>query len=187
MHSLLFFAPPWFFMFIYCNDNQTTGVTIRQSRITFPLCRGLGIFLFTTASRTALGLTQHFIQWVPGTLSLEVKRSGREADHSPPSTAEVREWVELYLHSPYAFMTWGSVKKHRDNFTCCSFYRLGPLTFVDSELPWIHLDISVGLLEEGIGPSQVLNLHRTWQHSKMRTYIRASIKILTHDPGVRVF
>jgi hypothetical protein len=28
--------------------------------------------------------------------------SGREADHSPPSGAEVGEWVELYLHSPSA-------------------------------------------------------------------------------------
>jgi hypothetical protein len=27
-------------------------------------------------------------------------RSGREADHSPPSSAEVKEGVELYLHSP---------------------------------------------------------------------------------------
>jgi hypothetical protein len=26
--------------------------------------------------------------------------SGREADHSPPSSAEDKEWVELYLHSP---------------------------------------------------------------------------------------
>jgi hypothetical protein len=26
--------------------------------------------------------------------------SGREADHSPPSGAEVKDWVELYLHSP---------------------------------------------------------------------------------------
>jgi hypothetical protein len=29
-----------------------------------------------------------------------VKRLGREADHSPPSSAEVKEWVELYLNSP---------------------------------------------------------------------------------------
>jgi hypothetical protein len=28
--------------------------------------------------------------------------SGREADHSPPSSVEVKEWVELYLHSPKA-------------------------------------------------------------------------------------
>jgi hypothetical protein len=51
---------------------------------------GLGIFLFTIASRTALGPTQAPIQWVPGALSLEVKWPGREADHSPPSSAEVK-------------------------------------------------------------------------------------------------
>jgi hypothetical protein len=28
------------------------------------------------------------------------KGPGREADHSPPSSAEVKEWVELYLYSP---------------------------------------------------------------------------------------
>jgi hypothetical protein len=43
--------------------------------------RGLGIFLFTTASRTALGPTQPPIQWLPGALSLGVKWLGREADH----------------------------------------------------------------------------------------------------------
>jgi hypothetical protein len=59
------------------------------------------IFYFSTASRTALRPTQPPIQWVPGILSLGVKRPGREADHSPPSSAEVNEWVELYLHSPY--------------------------------------------------------------------------------------
>jgi hypothetical protein len=26
--------------------------------------------------------------------------SGREAEHSPPSSAEIKEWVEVYLHSP---------------------------------------------------------------------------------------
>jgi hypothetical protein len=62
--------------------------------------RGLGAFLFTTASRTALGPTQLPIQWVPVALYLEVKRPGREADHSPPSSAEVKECVELYFHSP---------------------------------------------------------------------------------------
>jgi hypothetical protein len=69
------------------------------SRVGFPE-GGLGIFLFTTASRTALGPTQPSIQWVPRALSLGVKRSGREADHSSPSSAEVKGCVELYLHSP---------------------------------------------------------------------------------------
>jgi hypothetical protein len=64
------------------------------------IVRGLGIFLFTTASRTALGPTQPPIQCVPGALSPGVKRLGREVDHSPPSSAEVKEYVELYLHSP---------------------------------------------------------------------------------------
>jgi hypothetical protein len=59
--------------------------------------RGLGIFLFTTASRTALGPTQLPIQWAPGVLSLGVKRPGREADHSPPSSAEVKECVEFEI------------------------------------------------------------------------------------------
>jgi hypothetical protein len=44
-----------------------------------------------------------------------VKRPGREADHSPPSSAEVRNaWS--YTSSPqYVFMAWCLVK-HRDNF-----------------------------------------------------------------------
>jgi len=51
----------------------------------------MGIFLFTTMSRTALGPTQPPIQRVLGALSLGVKRPGREADHSPPSSTEVKE------------------------------------------------------------------------------------------------
>jgi hypothetical protein len=61
----------------------------------FDSWQGLGIFLFTTASRTALGPTQPLIEWVPGAPSLRVKWPGREADHSPPSISEVKEWVEL--------------------------------------------------------------------------------------------
>jgi hypothetical protein len=58
------------------------------------------MFLFTTASRTALGPTQPAVQWVSGALYLGVKRPKREADHSPPSSAEFKECVELYFHSP---------------------------------------------------------------------------------------
>jgi hypothetical protein len=46
----------------------------------------------------------------------DVKRLGYEADHSPPSSAEVKECVELYLHPQYAFMAWCLVE-HRDNVT----------------------------------------------------------------------
>jgi hypothetical protein len=51
----------------------TIGVLGFDSRL------GLGIFLLPP------------IQWVPGALSLGVKRPGREVDHSPPSSAEVKE------------------------------------------------------------------------------------------------
>jgi len=47
---------------------------------------------------------------------LELKQPGREADHSLLSSVEVRECMELYLHSPYVFMALCLVK-HRDNFT----------------------------------------------------------------------
>jgi hypothetical protein len=53
--------------------------------------QGLVIFLFATASRLALELTKPPIQWVSGALSLLVKRPQSEADHSPPSTTEVKK------------------------------------------------------------------------------------------------
>jgi hypothetical protein len=46
--------------------------------------------VFSTASRPILGSTQPPIQWVPVAISPRVKRSRREADHSPPSNAEVK-------------------------------------------------------------------------------------------------
>jgi hypothetical protein len=88
-----------------------TGWTI--GFLGFDSRRGLGIFLFTSASITALGPTQPPIQWVPGALSLGIKRPGRETDHSPPFSAEVKEWVELYLHSPSTPSWRGAQLKHR--------------------------------------------------------------------------
>jgi hypothetical protein len=57
----------------------------------FDFWLGLGIFLFTTMSRMALGPTQPPIQWIPGAFSLGVKLPGHEADHSPLSSAENKE------------------------------------------------------------------------------------------------
>jgi hypothetical protein len=39
------------------------------------------------------------IQWVPGVLSLGVKRPGREADHTSPSISEVKN-VWMYASTP---------------------------------------------------------------------------------------
>jgi hypothetical protein len=83
----------------------------------------VGIFVFTTASRTALGPTQPPIQWVPAVLSLGVQRLGREAEHSPPSSAEVKN-VWSYTSTPqYVFTAWCLVK-HRD-FTFYLYFLTG--------------------------------------------------------------
>jgi hypothetical protein len=68
-----------------------------------PFPAGLAIFLFETVSKPVLGPTQPPIRWVMGALSLGVNRQGREIDHSPPSRAEVKEYVELYLHFPNTY------------------------------------------------------------------------------------
>jgi hypothetical protein len=52
--------------------------------------QGQEIFLFSTVFRLALGPTQLPIQWALGAFSLGVKWLGCEADHSPPSSAEVK-------------------------------------------------------------------------------------------------
>jgi hypothetical protein len=72
------------------------GLDDRCSRVRFPA--GLGIFSFTTASRTALGPTQPPIQWIL-------------------SNAEVKECVALYLHYPNTPSWRGAQLKHRDYFT----------------------------------------------------------------------
>jgi hypothetical protein len=56
-------------------------------------------FHFSISSRPALGFTQPPIKWVVG-----VKRQGREAHHSPPTSAEVKKmWI--YTFTPlYVFM-----------------------------------------------------------------------------------
>jgi hypothetical protein len=45
---------------------------------------------FPHFSRPAPGPTQPPVQWVPG-LSWGYRRSGRDADHTPPSRAEVKK------------------------------------------------------------------------------------------------
>jgi hypothetical protein len=56
---------------------------------------------FPHASRLALGPTQPPIQWVLGLSGGGgVKRPGRGVDHPPPSSAGVKERVELYLCFP---------------------------------------------------------------------------------------
>jgi hypothetical protein len=52
------------------------------------------IFLISKSSKPVLGPIQPPLQGVPGSLSPGVKWLGREADHSPPTGAEVKDtWI----------------------------------------------------------------------------------------------
>jgi len=63
---------------------------LRAGRPGFDSRQGQGISLFATTSILALRPTQPPIQWVTGAISPWVKRPGREADHSSPSTVEIK-------------------------------------------------------------------------------------------------
>jgi hypothetical protein len=60
--------------------------------------------IFSAPVQTGPGA--HAASYAMGTRSFpEVKRPVREVDHTPPSRAEVKERVELYLYTPlWAFM-----------------------------------------------------------------------------------
>jgi len=51
-----------------------------------------------------------------------VERPDREADHSPPSSEEVKQCVELYFHSPNTSLRGGAQLKHRNKFTFMHLY-----------------------------------------------------------------
>ena len=63
-------------------------------------------------SRLALGPTHTPIQWVPGVISVGVKRPGWEVDHSPPSSAKVKKARSCIVLSPVCIH-----KVDRGNFT----------------------------------------------------------------------
>jgi hypothetical protein len=67
---------------------------------------------FSLHHRVQTGSVAH-----PGALYLRAKRPGREADHSPPSSAEVKKCVELNIHSPNTPSWCGAQLKHSDKFT----------------------------------------------------------------------
>jgi hypothetical protein len=74
--------------------------------------RGVGVLIqvganiFSSPRRPARiwGSTQPPIQWVPGALSPGLKRPRREADHSPPTSAEVKKMCIYTSTPPYTFM-----------------------------------------------------------------------------------
>jgi hypothetical protein len=88
------------FLVLFTHSSSVGMATrLRAGRPGFDSRQGQEIFLYFTSSRPALGLTQPPVQWVPGALSPGVTRPGREADHSPPPSAMVKNmWI--YTSTP---------------------------------------------------------------------------------------
>jgi hypothetical protein len=87
------------------------GLDDRGSRVRLPAGAGN----FSLHHRIQNGSGAHSASYPMGTRGsiLGVKRPGCEADHSPPSSAGVKERVELYLHSPNMPSWCGAQLKHR--------------------------------------------------------------------------
>jgi hypothetical protein len=61
-----------------------------RTKTGFDSRQGQEIFLYPAQFLPAPGPTHPPIKWIAGPVFPGVKRSGREADHSPPSNAEVK-------------------------------------------------------------------------------------------------
>jgi hypothetical protein len=73
------------------------------------------ILLFSETSRPALGLTQPPTQWYRGSVP-ELKRSGRDFDHSTPPCADVTNARGCTLCSSY-----NGITARRERETMCIF------------------------------------------------------------------
>jgi hypothetical protein len=117
------FPTKFLYTFLVESRDSSVGIALghgmddRGSRVRFQT--GAGNFSFHHRIQTGFGA--HSASYLMATRGsfLGVKRPGREADHSPPSSAEVKECVRLYLHSPTR-PSWCASrlkKEHRDNLT----------------------------------------------------------------------
>jgi hypothetical protein len=79
----------------------TPGYVLDARRVKVRVPVGANIFLFSASSIPDLRPIQPPIKWISEVLSLPVARPEREVDHSPPTSAEVREtWI--YINFPHA-------------------------------------------------------------------------------------
>jgi hypothetical protein len=76
--------------------------------VRFPVVQ---IFSLFHRAQTGSGVHPTPIQWIPRDLSSELKRSGRESDHSTPSSAEVKNGGAL-LPTPHTF-SWHSASSEQ--------------------------------------------------------------------------
>jgi hypothetical protein len=104
--------------------------------------------------------------------------SGSEADHSPPSSAEIKEWVELYLHSPktpsWRGAQWGGAQGQL-YFFCCLIMTLSSVCYKASK--WrmtINDEVESGRPVLKYCPRTCL---------QVLTKIARNLRIYTHPPG----
>jgi hypothetical protein len=88
---------------VRCNTvGMATACRLGDRRVGFRVPVGQNIFTFPYR----LDLLWGPIQWVPGALSRGVKRQGREADHSPVTSAEVKKTWTYTSTPPFVFMAY---------------------------------------------------------------------------------
>jgi hypothetical protein len=81
----------------------------------FDSWEGQKVSLFSTASRSVLGFTQHAIHSVTGALYPKVKQLECEADHTFTSNDKVKNTRSYKFTPPMLLMSWYLIK-HRRNF-----------------------------------------------------------------------
>jgi hypothetical protein len=101
---------------LYCKSRDSSvGIALgyrledRGSRVRFPA--GAGNFSLHYCVQNGSGAHPTSYPMGTGALSLGVKRLGREADHSPPSSAEVKNAWSYTSTPQYVFMAWCLVKQ----------------------------------------------------------------------------
>jgi hypothetical protein len=112
--------------FVFAFSNRCIQLCLRGLHAEGPRFnyrQGQQIFLYSTASRPALGPSQPPIQWVPVVFSPRVKRPGCMADHSFPPGAEVKNDAAIPTctsHVPSSRATYHAIyiSVHVDKIRC---------------------------------------------------------------------
>jgi hypothetical protein len=104
----------YIYMDVWIAQRYSAGLRAGWSGVRDPA--GAVNFSLHNRVQTGSGPTQSPIQWAAMTLSSMMKRPGREANHSPPSSVIVKNTWSYTSTLPYVFMLWRFVK-HTDNFT----------------------------------------------------------------------
>jgi hypothetical protein len=105
----------------YLYEHYRFGSTVKYALSSWELIQSVKPLLFFIASRPTLGSDQPAMQWVTLGSFSGVKRSGSEADHLPPFSADIKNSCNYTTTWPHVFTAW-CIFKHRDNFTLIIAY-----------------------------------------------------------------